>query len=52
MGVPFRNEYLYTPCLLDYQIIITQNEGDLNFMIKKLKDLYEEGGWEIRFAKM
>lgn len=51
MGVPVRNEHLYTLSFADDQVVIAQDEEDLSFMIRKLQEAYTKAGLEINFKK-
>lgn len=42
MGVLIRNTHLYTLSFTDDQVIIAQEEEDLSFMLRKLKEIYNE----------
>lgn len=51
MGVPIRDEYLYTLCFADGQIVIAQDEEDLSYMVRKLRDEYTKAELEINLKK-
>lgn len=51
MGVPVRDDYLYTLSFADDQVVIAQDEDDLSFMVRKLKEEYTKAGLEINFNK-
>lgn len=51
MGLPIRNEHLYTLCFADDQVIIAQDEEDICYMLRKLTEAYKEAGMEINYKK-
>ena len=51
MGIPIRDEYLFTLCFADDQVVIAQDEEDLSYMMRKLKEEYEDAGLEINLDK-
>lgn len=51
MGIPIRNEHLYTLSFADDQVVIAQDEEDLSYMVRKLKEEYSKVGLQINFDK-
>lgn len=51
MGIPIRNHNLYILTFADDQVILAQDEEDLGYMIRKLKEEYTKAGLEINFSK-
>lgn len=51
MGIPLRNEHLYTLCFADDQVVMAQDEEDLSYMLRKLNEEYEKVGLEINLKK-
>lgn len=51
MGIPVRNEHLYTLSFADDQVVIAQDEEDLGLMLRRLKEEYTKAGMEINFEK-
>ncbi|RZF33050.1 hypothetical protein LSTR_LSTR007966 [Laodelphax striatellus] len=51
MGIPIRGEHLFTLCFADDQVVIAQDEEDLGYMMRRLKEEYERAGLEINLDK-
>lgn len=50
MGVPVRQDYLFTLSFAD-QVVITQSEDKLSFMVRNPKEQYTKAGVDLNFEK-
>lgn len=51
MGVPIRDDHLYTLSFADDQVVIAQDEEDLSYMVRKLEEEYKKNGLEMNLNK-
>lgn len=51
MGVPIDDEYVYSLLFADDQVIMAGDEHDVDYMMRKLADTYEENGMKINYRK-
>ncbi|KAK4873810.1 hypothetical protein RN001_013170 [Aquatica leii] len=51
MGIPIRDETLYTLLFADDQVIVASNMDDANYMLRKLIEEYERWGLTINVSK-
>jgi hypothetical protein len=45
MGIPIQNTYVYSLNFADDQVLLAQDNDDMEYMVRKLKEGYEE--WEL-----
>ena len=51
MGIQINNDHLYSLNFADDQIIFAEDDNDINYMIRKLKEEYENWGLKINPSK-
>ncbi|XP_039291037.1 uncharacterized protein LOC120352822 [Nilaparvata lugens] len=51
MGIPMREEHLFTLCFADDQVVIAQDEEDLSYMMRRLNEEYKDARLEINLDK-
>jgi hypothetical protein len=51
MGIPVQNTYIYSLNLADYQVLLAQDNDDMEYMARKLKEEYEKWGLAINLEK-
>jgi hypothetical protein len=51
MGLNINETFLHTLLLADDQILITANEYDIEYMMRKISESYDRAGLKVNFAK-
>ena len=51
MGIPVNDECVYSLLFADDQVIMAGDDHDIEYMIRKLADTYEENGMKINYQK-
>ena len=51
MGIPIRDKTLHSLMFADDQLIVAQDEEDITYMLRKLKEEYDKWGLSINFKK-
>ena len=51
MGIPVQNTHVYSLNFADDQVLIAQDHDDMEFMARKLKEVYEKWGLTMNLEK-
>jgi hypothetical protein len=51
MGIPIQNTQVYSLNFADDQVLIEQDHDDMEFMARKLKEVYEKWGFTMNLEK-